>query len=366
MVKKFNRVLIISLQGIGDLLMVTPLVKSLRGSLPKAYIAVLTFDTNAQILKNNPQIDKIISVKRRTLLELIKLFCIIKKERFDAAILTYPSGIRSAMMAYLSGIPDRFAHNLSIYKKWRFLFTRTIDLKYVKHAVLLNLDFVKLFNIEAKKIDNDMVLNLSDEDKKEAQKKYRKYNLAHKINIIVHVGGGKYARLYRSWPLENYAQLCDGLAKIDQVRIIFVGGKEDKIFTDKVVSLMSYPAVNLVGCLSLPLTSAVIKKSKIFIGNNSAPMHIAAALKIPTVTIFGCVDKRLHHPWGNEYVILQKKMNCCPCYYPFITDTLKETAERNGWINKKFMCIKANFECFNQIGTEDFLQAIKKKINYVK
>jgi ADP-heptose:LPS heptosyltransferase len=357
-----KRILIISLQGIGDLLMVTPLIKSLKEALPKAYIAVLTFEANAQILKNNPHIDRVLTIKKGAFIESIKLVFMIKNEKFDIAIASYPSGIRSGILALISGIPNRFAHNLSIYKKHKFLFTKTCNMESIKHAVLLNLDFLRFFNIKHDS-SNNMVLNLTTADELIAQDIYRKYDLMHKINIVIHVGGGKDAKIYRSWPLKNYAQLCNELSKMDEVKLIFIGGREDKIFTDRVISLMSYPVVNLVGLLSLTSTAAVIRKSNLFIGNNSAPMHIAASLKIPTITIFGCVDKRLHHPWGNDYVILQKDMDCCPCYYPFITDTLEEAAGRNGWINKQFRCIKGNYECFSQIKPEDFLKEVRKKIN---
>jgi lipopolysaccharide heptosyltransferase II len=363
---KNKRILIVSLQGIGDLLMATPLIKAIKKSFPKSYVGVLTFNLNSEILDNNPYVNEVFKVGKMSLLESVRLLYKIRRQRFDVGILSYPSGLKSASFVFLCGISKRLGHDLTIFKKHKYLFTDLIKVKTVKHAVLFNLDFLRCFNIDQNDSDIEMTLNIADEDKENAASIYRKYDLIDKTNIIVHAGGGKFTQLYRSWPHENYAAACDELIKTGKINIIFIGGKEDVALTNNIVSIMKYPSLNLAGKLGLSLTAALISQADILIGNNSAPMHIAAALKVPTLSIFGCVDERLHHPWGNDYTILQKDMDCCPCYYPFLTDTLKETAKRNSWIKKEFLCRKGDTPCFKEITVSKFVEEVRRKITNAK
>ena len=118
--------------------------------------------------------------------------------------------------------------------------------------------------------------------------------------------------------------------------------------------------INAAGKTLLKQTTALIQKTRLLVCNNSAPMHIAAALGIPTVSIFGSADSRIHRPWGEGHIILQKQLECSPCYYPFIRDTLEETKLRNAWVRNTFKCKTKDYRCLTSISVEEALKAVER------
>jgi len=117
MIKKNNQILIISLQGIGDLLLITPLLKGLKENLPEAKINVLTFKANRNILTGNSFIDEIFFLEPKSYIKALKVLCAIRKKHFDLSICAYPSGLRSALLGYLCGASVRLGQNLSLFNK---------------------------------------------------------------------------------------------------------------------------------------------------------------------------------------------------------------------------------------------------------
>lgn len=360
--KKVNKILIISLQGIGDLLLTTPLLYLLRKNFLNVKLYVLTLRSNKEILFNNPNIDEIIafdSRDRRNIFKILILLFNLRREYFDLTICAYPSGLRSAFLGYLSGAAERFGQDLSLFKNYRWLFTKQTLITEVKHAVLMNLDFLKLLNINIERINTNLVLNLTESDKRFASEFLKANNVEDgDLLIAIHPGGGKFTATYRCWPEERFAKVADNLAERHNAKILLIGGKDDKLTEEKIISMMKHKPIGTVGRASIKQTAALIQKARLLICNNSAPMHIAAALGIPTVSIFGSADPRIHRPWGKNHIILQKELECSPCYYPFFRDTLEETKLKNRWLGKRFKCVTNDYRCLSAITVEDVLRAV--------
>ena len=358
MIKKINQILIISLQGIGDLLLTTPLLRGLKENLPDAEINVLTLDVNKEVLEGNAFVDNILSFNPRNYFDVIvTLFNIIKRS-FDLSICTYPSGLRSAIIGYLSRADTRLAHDITIFRKYPWLFTKNIKVDRIKHAVLLNLDFMEALGFETEKINKDLILNLSSEDRRFARDFLKAKSVKNEdLLICIHAGGGRFTLSYRSWPKERFAEVADFLIERKGAKVVFIGGKDEIKLIDKISNIMKNKPINAVGKMSLKKSAALISECRLLICNNSAPMHIAAALGVPTVSIFGPVDQRIHRPWGEGHIVLQKGLKCSPCYYPFIRDTLEETRKKNRWFGKTFKCLKGNYECTALITVKDVIKA---------
>jgi len=144
--------------------------------------------------------------------------------------------------------------------------------------------------------------------------------------------------------------------------ILFIGAEVEKDHSDKIISLMKNTPLNAVGACSLGQSAALMQKSKILICNNSGPMHIAASLHIPTISISGPVDKRIYSPWGSlGHIVLQKELECAPCYYSFLRDTLPETKRKNMWVGKTHRC-NNNHLCLEKITENDVMEAVRTLI----
>lgn len=359
MVKELKKILVISLQGIGDLLLTTPLLCGLKSNFPQAKLSVLTLQSNKDVLFNNSDVDEIIAFdarQKKNALKILMLIFKLRRKKFDLSICTYPSGLHSAFIGYLSGVKQRFGQGISLFKNYRRLFTKQTPIKEIKHAVLMNLDFLKLLDLDIARLNTNLVLNLREEDKKFASEFLRSNNVADTdLLIAIHAGGGK----NRSWPEERFAKVADILIEEFQAKILFIGGGKEISLVNEIIQLMKNKPLNATGKISLLGTTALLEKSQLLICNNSGPMHIATALRIPTVSISGPVDSRIHGPWGQNHIVLQKELECNPCYYPFLRNTLEETKLKNRWFKKTFRCKTDDFRCLTSITVEDVLKAVE-------
>lgn len=355
--------MVISLQGIGDLLLATPLLRGLKFSFPAAKLSVLTLRSNSDILSNNPYVDSIIAFDADAswhIFAIPALLCGIRNKHPDLAICAYPSGLRSALMGYLSGAKERLGQELSLFRNYRWLFTKQAPITEVKHAIAMNLDFLKLLDVDIDRLDKNPVLNLSKKDESFASE----FLMTNKIDdrdllIAIHAGGGKHTAAYRSWPKERFTQAADSLIEKFKANVIFIGGAADEVTVNEISKKMVHTPLSAAGRASLTQTAALIQKARLLICNNSAPMHMAAALGIPTVSIFGSADPRIHRPYGQGHIVLRKELECSPCYYPFFRDTLVETKIKNRWTAKKFRCVSDDYRCLSFIIIEDVLNAVE-------
>jgi len=358
----FANILIVSLQGIGDLLLATPLLHELKVAYPGTRLTVLTFEANRDILSNNPDVSQIITFKaaqKRNIFKILGLIGKIRSEHFDLSVCAYPSGLRSAFIAYLGGAGERLGQGLSQFRGFGWLFTKQVPITEIKHAVLMNMDFLKILGVGLKGANPELIFRIGEGDLKFAKDFLRLNGISDSdLVIAIHAGGGEYTTAYRNWPLDRFAKVADALADRYKAKIIFIGGKADESAVDSIKKMMGQKAIVAAGKMSIGQTAALLTKTKLLLCNNSGPMHIAAALNVRTVSIFGSADPRIHRPWGNGHVILQNQLECSPCYYPTLRDTLKETKQRNSWVGKRFKCRAGDYRCLSAISPEEVVAAV--------
>ena len=359
----FANILVVSLQGIGDLLLATPLLRGLKVAYPGSRLTVLTFETNRDVLNNNPDVGQIIVFKaaqKRNIFKILGLIGKIRSEHFDLSICAYPSGLRSALIAYLGGAGERLGQGLSLFRGFGWLFTRQVPIAKIKHAVLMNMDFLKILGIDPKGVNPEVIFHIGEEDLKFAKDFLRLNGISDSdLVIAIHAGGGELTASYRNWPLDRFAKVADVLADRYKAKIIFIGGKNDESAVNFAKKMMSQKAIVAAGKTFLGQTAALLTRARLLLCNNSGPMHIAAALNVRTVSIFGSADPRIHRPWGKDHVVLQNQLECSPCYYPFFRDTLEETKQKNSWVGKKFECKTSDYRCLTSITVDQVVEAVE-------
>ncbi|MDD5496290.1 MAG: lipopolysaccharide heptosyltransferase II, partial [Candidatus Omnitrophica bacterium] len=143
----------------------------------------------------------------------------------------------------------------------------------------------------------------------------------------------------KNWPPSYIAQLCDRLAKEFNIRVVLTGSKDDIDFTDRIVKSTAAKPVVAVGKTGLLELASLVKRFKVYLTPDSAPMHIAAAMATPFVALFGPTDPRRHVPAAKDVVVLKKDLRCSPCY--------------------SSRCMK-DLRCMRKITVDEVLNAMKK------
>ena len=116
------------------------------------------------------------------------------------------------------------------------------------------------------------------------------------------------------WPMEYLICLCEELGLKD-IRVIITGTQADQALAKMLInSLKNTKIINACGKTNINELAALIKKCQVFISADSSPLHIASAVGTPFIALFGPTDARRHLPPGNNYVVINKKLHCSPCY----------------------------------------------------
>ncbi len=309
-----RRILIFRSGAIGDVLMTTPLVRAIRKKFPDAQIHYCTGNWSKEVLQGNKNIDGIITfdesiIFKRKFRELLNLAKNLRKNKYDLAFILDISYL-AGMFSLLFCVKERvgFSRNNE-----GFMHRTKVKYDSEKHDIEYYLDMAKAVGAD----DNDkkMEIFISEKEKVFAAKFVVNHHLDNKRIVGISPGGaenpGQVLPLKR-WPWQKYAELGDMLLEKD-FAVVFFGGTNDKETIKKVMSQMKQGAVDASG-ISLKESAALVKHCARFVCNDSGPMHIAAAMGVPTIAIFGPTNPKKLAPLGKGHIVLQKELPCVPCY----------------------------------------------------
>lgn len=327
-----KKILVIKLRHIGDVLLTVPTFRALREKFPDAHITALINSGTEEILTDNPLINEIILFDRnikkiknpvQKFLKELSFLRNIRSKNFDMTV-DLTSGDRAATISFLSGAKYRFAHNPSNkgFLGKKKLYTHLSKLDGKKHTVLQNLDVVKQFGIDTSDlsvdlfIPKDATLFVKEVFKKNSIKGYEKVVHLHPTSRWI----------FKSWKDEYMAELITWFIN-NEVKVIIT--TSPNIFemekAKRILSLvaphkanLSLNVIDLCGRTNIKQLAAISKASNLFIGVDSAPMHIAAAVGTPVIALFGPTGVFNWAPWHskkgkNPHVIVRKNWACEPC-----------------------------------------------------
>ena len=311
-----KNILVIKLGAIGDVMLIVPSLRLLRNSFPGAHIAILVGVESKGILKSCPYIDELILCDRKGkdkgLSGLLKTSGIIRRRNFDMSI-DFQNNKLSHVVAWLGGIPERFGYDNG---KLSFFINKRI--KYLKiKATPLSEQFRLLKGIGIDTLDASTYLEMwpSKEDFLYIDN-FLKQEWVNDTQILVGVNIGSSLRWEtKRWPLRHFVRLADMLAAKD-IRVVLVGTKDGMHEADRFVKISSSKPVNAVGQTSITQLAALIKRCKVFITGDSAPMHIASSMGTDFIALFGPTDPARHLEPTKKGIVLKKDLKCSPCYKP--------------------------------------------------
>ena len=314
---EISRILIRATNWVGDVVMTLPALEAVRECFPNCTISVLAKPWVIPLFESHPMVNEVIPLNKRKdllagLLDTIKISQVIRRKGFDMAIL-FQNAFEAALIAYLSCIKKRVGFNT---EHRGFLLSHPITKEYEKkgnHQVEYYLSILR--NIGCKGESKDPVLFLSDE--------YKEKGLAILTNkgvqqqdILLGLSPGAIFGSAKRWPPDRFASIGDWAVGKWGAKLVILGSIKEIEICNEVSNRMKHPSINLSGKTDLGEAMGVINRCNLFISNDSGLMHVAAALKVPLVAVFGSTDPVATGPRGPASVIVQHRIDCAPCLKP--------------------------------------------------
>lgn len=281
----FKNILIIRTDRIGDVVLTTPAIKALRDAFPQARITILVSPATKDLVEGNELLDEVLMDDRhgehRGMAGYWRLVCLIKRRKFDLVI-NYHTKKRTNLLCFLAGIPVRAGYKNN---KFGFLLNRPVkDERHLgnKHEAQYCLDILREFGIEAR--DTTLFLPVKKDALIWADRLRLKHGLTADDRIIaVHCGASDPAR---QWPPANFAQVINALRSRYAGKIILVGAPREKQASQEVAALCGGGVVDVTGETTVAQLTALLSQCSLLISNDSGPVHIAAGVDTPVVSIF--------------------------------------------------------------------------------
>lgn len=309
--------MLIQLGDIGDVVLTLPCVRALRETYPHARIIVAAWDKGSELLEDCPWLDQVIAVAKRSrsFLEEIRFqidfFRNLRSLHCDLAI-DLRTGTRGAIMAFLSSAPQRIGFYAEDGKLWRNrIFTSLLKREYTPdlHVADYLLCLLEAFGITTKQRIPELVVAADKSEKIRVLFKEERVPQDKKIVAVQPFSLWQYKELGK----EKYIALIRWLVAECGVVVIVTGAAAEKNRAEEIVRSCGAGCYNFAGKTSIAMYAALLQECQLFVGVDSAGLHIAAAVGTPTIGIFGPSSPVSWAPRGRQHLIVQKMMPCVPC-----------------------------------------------------
>ncbi len=311
---KKMKILLARTDRLGDLVLTTTAIKAVREAYPDAHIAIIVRPYGKLLVDGNPYIDEVITYDKlglhRSVGATIRFALRLRKARFDRAVIFHPTN-RMHLITYIANIPRRVGYD----NKLSFLLTDRIKNtkhKGEKHERDYTLDLLKALGISSQ--EKELFVALDDNARLRIEQILSNHGIAAKDTLVtLHPGASCVSKI---WPSERFAKLADALIEKNNIKIAVISGKDkrDLFCAESVKGFMQKEAIFLTGGLDLRELAALLKRSVLFISNDSGPVHVATAVGTPVLDIFGRNQPGLSSlrwgPLGKKDVVIHKDVGC--------------------------------------------------------
>jgi len=347
---KIRKVLLIQLGDIGDVVWTEPTIRAFRETFPALEVSLLTRGGFGELLEAHPDVRRVfnVTVAEGGILAEIRaqsaLVGALRRERFDV-VFDLRAGDRGALLARLSGAPVRVSHYYAQdIPFWRnALFTHIVRPPpletLVQGAAEQTLAIVREFGADTQ--DRAPKLRVSE------QVKTRVSAILQESGIG---GAGRWVSVnpfsrwsYKEWPHERWVPVLDALWVRHGLAAVLVGAPEERQQSALLVSRLAGRAFNLAGKTTLPELAGVLSRAAFHVGVDSAAPHIAAAVGVPTLTLYGPSDWRYWGPPGNRHRVVAPPDGCAPCF--------QKGCEGKGWSR-----------CLEEMPVERVMEAVEQMV----
>lgn len=310
---KLNRILIVKLSSMGDVVMATPAAKALRRAFPNAHIAWVVEDRFAQIVVGNPHIDDVIvwRVKNSGKADLpafVRTARLVRSGLFDAVV-DLQGNAKSALMVLSSGAPIRVGY-ANPRECAGIAYNVRVPCSEFPHQMRSHADVLRAVSPEARFEHGDMHVPLTDEDRRFADE-FLDSVVGPGVSVAAFVCAT--TRPFKHWPARYWAEL----ARVFQDRLgltpVFVGAPADDAYIGSIMKMARCRTVSAVGRTTVLQAAAIVERCALTVGVDTGLLHIAVALRRPTIGIYGPTPQWGNHARAAWFRAMVGKRGCAPC-----------------------------------------------------
>lgn len=310
-----KRILIRGVNWIGDAVLTIPAISAVRHEFPDAHISLLVKPWVADIFKESRDIDEIILYEKKydSLIGKFRLAKELRQKGFDKAILLQ-NAFDAALITWLAGIPERIGYARDARG---FLLTKAIPVEkesLKKHQIHYYLDLLNKAGINAG--FTYPYIYLTDKERRWAKSLINSSPLQIQNSPIIGINPGAAYGSAKRWMPESFAEVIKRIVDELNGRVIIFGGPSETEIAYEITGLCPDYSKNIMimaGKTDIRQLASLISECDAFITNDSGPMHMASALLVPTVAIFGSTDSTATGPYGEGHKIFTSNLPCAPC-----------------------------------------------------
>ena len=317
---QLRRVLIIKLRNLGDVLLASPVVSSLKSQAPRLEIDALVYADTADMLRGHPGLSELHVIDRNwkqfgvwgRLRREVRLLSGLKQRRYDL-ILHLTDHVRGVWLSRLLHPRYAVAPEVRSGKIYRSSFTHLYPVVggNRRHTVEIHLDALRRIGIYPEKSGRRLTLVPGDAACAAVDQALAGHGLTEGSFVLIHPGSRWF---FKCWPPDRVAALCGSLIASGK-RVVLVCGPDplEQQLLAEVARRAGTPMAAFPGTLSLKEVAALIARARLFVGMDSGPMHMASAMGTPTVAFFGPSGEIEWGPWQVPHRILSSSHSCRPC-----------------------------------------------------
>jgi heptosyltransferase-3 len=306
-----ERILVIKLRYVGDLLLATPVLSRLREGFPKAHLAMLVNPGTDDVVQDHPALDEVLVQERGNLARQWRFVRDLRRRRFDLVI-DLTDGDRSAFLGWLSRAPVRLGYNSE--DRWRgVLYTQVVAAdRFGMHTVRYHLKATEALGLTGQ--PPAPFLAVAPEARREADRLLREAGVEEARPFVCLHPGARW--WFKAWPAERFAALADLIQSETPAQALFLGSDQERSLESRIADGMKTPFRSLIGKTGLRALAAVLERAVLMVSNDNGPMHMAAALRVPVIGLFGPSDPAVWGPWGDGHRTFYKGLDCRACFHP--------------------------------------------------
>jgi heptosyltransferase-1 len=342
---KIQRVLLVKLTSLGDVVHALPVASSLKKAFPFLKLHWVVEDRCAALLENHPLLDSVIIYPRQKLQSLISkrkwgqaLKCLkdLRRSLRDLHIdlsIDLQGLAKSGLMVIMARAP----HRVGCYglKEISYLISKSLPEGKDLHAVDRNLKVAEFLGAGIE--SPQFVMGLKEDERTWAGEFLGKHKASEKVQLIGLQVGASFPQ--KCWPIQKVLALVEKMSDFPDTRIILFGDKTDREKLNSVLHQVPPEVINTAGELSLRQLMALVDRCRLFIGADTGPLHLAVGLGLPVVALCGADDPKWTGPYGNVHRIHYKRLSCSPC-------------------NKTPDC-QGRYDCMNAIEVDEVLDSVR-------
>lgn len=344
-IQNIRSVLVVKFFGMGSILLSTPALSMLKSALPNVQITFLSFRENYDLLKRIPHVDDVLVIDPSSLKTFVRdTFSVIVhllRTKYDVV---FDFEFFSKFSTLLNGLTSaRVRIGFALPTVWRSnIVTHPVPLQKKRHVVYSFISQVSTIvkTQSAPSLISPIVLET------DVQSMLAKVPLNGHPVIAINVNAGS-TFLERRWSPERFAELISRLALETDFEFMFTGTNEEQEYVRQVIERTSCPqrCFNLAGLLSIPELAALLQRCELLISNDSGPLHLAAALRVRCIGLYGPESPDFYGPLGESSHVIYKRIECSPCM--------------NIYDAKSFQC-PYSARCMKEISVAEVEAAVKE------